>query len=53
MKVFGYFDEWISRFITFHKNLDMPYVWAIPLLELMLLYAVLYYVSYFIPRGTK
>ena len=51
MKLFSYFDDWISSYIHFHKSLEFPYVWVIPLLELILLFVIAYYVNYFIPRG--
>jgi len=51
VKLFSYFDEWLTSFISFHKNLETPYFWIIPLLEICLLITILYYLSYIIPRG--
>ena len=51
VKIFSYFDEWINTYFNFHNSLNFPYTWIIPLLELMLLFIIIYYVSYFIPRG--
>ena len=53
IKVYTYFDEWLNKFIEFHKSLESPYNWVIPLLEICLLFMILYYLNYFIPRGKK
>lgn len=53
VKIFGYFDEWLEAFLIFHRSLDYPYTWIIPLLEFCLLIVVMYYLNYFIPRGEK
>lgn len=51
VKILSYFDEWLTSFISFHRNLEMPYFWIIPLLEICLLIIIVYYLSHFIPRG--
>jgi hypothetical protein len=50
VKIFSYFDEWLNTYFNFHRSLDYPYNWVIPLLEFCLLFVITYYVSYFIPR---
>ena len=50
VKIFSYFDEWLNAYLNFHRSLDYPYTWVIPLLEFCLLIVITYYVNYFIPR---
>lgn len=52
VKLFGYWEEWIIKLIDFHKGLQPPYNWIIPILEFcVVLIVVIYYISLFIPRG--
>jgi hypothetical protein len=50
IKIFGYFDEWINRFITFHSNLENPYTWILPILYVCFSLVLIYYINQFVPR---
>lgn len=50
IKVFSYFDEWINAYFNFHRSLEYPYIWIIPLLEILCFSIIFYYINYFTPR---
>lgn len=50
VKIFTYFDEWITKYIDIHKNLEFPYNWIIPILEFCLLVVISHYIRIIIPK---